>query len=156
MQIVPITLAKAKDFIRKTHRHNRPPVGWKFGVGLELNGELIGVATAGRPVARHYDDGLTIEINRTCTDGTKNANSKLYGAVWKAAKAMGYKRAITYTRVDESGSSLRGAGWSQVKHLPQRGSWAKSSKKRQRSEYGEGEIQRILWEIRNDHNSGKD
>ena len=147
MEIVPITLAKAKQFIKEKHRHNRPPVGWKFGVGLEVNGTLVGVATAGRPVARHFDNGLTIEINRTCTDGTKNANSKLYGAVWRAAKAMGYKRAITYTRIDESGASLKAAGWKQVKQIPPRGSWSKSSKNRLRTEYGEGEISRILWEI---------
>ncbi|EMM4122823.1 hypothetical protein WAC84_005219, partial [Escherichia coli] len=52
-------------------------------------GELTGVATAGRPVARHFDDGLTLEVNRTCTTGERNANSALYGAVWRAAKAMG-------------------------------------------------------------------
>ncbi|EPN7168035.1 XF1762 family protein, partial [Escherichia coli] len=36
-------------------------------------GELTGVATAGRPVARHFDDGLTLEVNRTCTTGERNA-----------------------------------------------------------------------------------
>ena len=110
MQIVPITLKDAKEFIKQNHRHNKPPTGWKFGIGLMYREELIGVATAGRPVARHLDDGFTLEINRTCTDGTPNANSKLYGAVWRAAKAMGYKRAITYTQANETGSSLRAVG----------------------------------------------
>ncbi len=65
---------------------------------------------AGRPVARAFDDGLTLEVNRTCTDGTRNANSMLYGAVWRAARAMGYARCITYTQHDESGASLKAAG----------------------------------------------
>jgi hypothetical protein len=48
---------------------------------MESN-EVVDVTTAGRLVARHYDDGVTLEINRTCINGQKNANSKLYGAVW--------------------------------------------------------------------------
>ena len=81
MQISPVTLRVAKAFISRHHRHNKPPVGHKFSIGLINDaGELIGVATAGRPVARHLDDGLTLEVNRTCTTGERNANSALYGA----------------------------------------------------------------------------
>ncbi|HBI8193468.1 TPA: hypothetical protein K8297_004922, partial [Escherichia coli] len=110
MVISPITLKAAQEFIAQHHRHNKPPVGHKFSIGLRNNaGELIGVATAGRPVARHFDDGLTLEVNRTCTTGERNANSALYGAIWRAAKAMGYQRCITYTQADESGASLRAA-----------------------------------------------
>lgn len=65
----------------------------------------------GRPIGRYLDDGLTLEVNRCCTDGTKNACSMLYGAAWRAAKALGYKHLITYTRQSESGASLRAAGW---------------------------------------------
>lgn len=150
MEIIPITLAKAKEFIGNNHRHNKPPVGWKFGVGL-INeaGELIGVATAGRPIARHFDNGLTLEVNRTCTDGSKNANSKLYGAISRAAKAMGYKRIITYTQLNECGSSLRASGFLKVKEIAERGSWAESSisSKVKRDPLGNGGIARILWEI---------
>ena len=150
MKIIPITLTVAKAFISDHHRHNNPPVGWKFGVGIENNGVLVGVATAGRPVARHFDDGLTLEVNRTCTDGTPNANSMLYGAVWKAAKAMGYMRVITYTQADESGASLKAAGWIKVKELAPRGSWAESSVKRRAGcdPVGNGGVARVLWEIR--------
>ncbi|MDU3160286.1 MAG: hypothetical protein E7B34_32400, partial [Hafnia alvei] len=78
MVISPITLKAAQEFIAQHHRHNKPPVGHKFSIGLRNNaGELIGVATAGRPVARHFDDGLTLEVNRTCTTGERNANSAL-------------------------------------------------------------------------------
>lgn len=149
LQITPITFKQAKEFILKHHRHNKPPTGWKFGVGLKMNGNLIGVATAGRPIARCFDNGLTLEVNRTCTDGTKNANSMLYGAVWRAAKAMGYKRCITYTQADESGVSLKAAGWIKVKDLKARKSWAESSvsSKVKRDIVGNGGIDRVLWEI---------
>ena len=151
MKIVPITLARAKAFVAEHHRHNKPPTGWKFGIGLVNDeDELIGVATAGRPVARHFDDGLTLEVNRTCTDGTPNANSMLYGAVWRAAKAMGYTRAITYTQAEETGASLKGAGWVRVKALEPRKSWAESSVKdrSKRDPIGTGGVARVLWEIR--------
>jgi hypothetical protein len=149
-QIVPITLREARAFIAEHHRHNKPSVGWKFGIGLRLDGCLVGVAMAGRPVSRHFDDGLTLEVNRTCTDGTHNANSMLYGAVWRAAKAMGYLRCITYTQADESGASLRAVGWSRVKDIEPRQGWAASSVKLRglRDPVGNGGVPRVLWECR--------
>ena len=149
MEIIPITLKVAKNFVSLHHRHNKPPVGHKFSIGLEKDGELVGVATAGRPVARHLDDGRTLEINRTCTDGTKNANSMLYGAIWRCAKAMGYRKAITYTQASESGASLRAVGWVRVKELPPRKSWSESSVKlkSKKDSVGTGGVARVLWEI---------
>ena len=75
------------------------------------NDRLCGVAIAGRPVARRLDDGLTIEILRVCTDGTYNACSVLYGACARAARAMGYRRVVTYTLESEPGTSLKAAGF---------------------------------------------
>ena len=146
MTIVPITWKAAREFVAAQHRHNRPPVGHKFSIGLEHEGVLIGVACAGRPVARMLDDGLTIEVTRTCTDGTRNANSMLYGAVWRAAKAMGYRRAITYTQGEESGASLRAAGWVRDKELAARAGWDAPS--RPRADIGSGHVARVRWEIK--------
>jgi len=150
LEIVPITLKAAKVFIAEHHRHNKPPTGHKFSIGLEKDGELIGVACAGRPVARHFDDGRTLEVNRTCTLGEKNANSMLYGAIWRCAKAMGYKRAITYIQADECGASLRAVGWVKVKEIEPRKSWAESSVKLKdkKCPIGNGGVARVLWEIR--------
>jgi hypothetical protein len=84
----------------------------KFAVGVADQEDVLrGVAMVGRPISAAYQDGLTLEVNRTCTDGTPNANSMLYGACWRAAKALGYRRLITYTQQGESGASLRAAGW---------------------------------------------
>lgn len=150
LYIAPITLAKAKEFILENHRHNKPPTGHKFSISVWNNDGMVGVATAGRPIARHFDDGFTLEVNRTCTDGTKNANSMLYGTIWRAAKAMGYVRCITYTQHDECGSSLHGAGWIKVKDIRPRKSWAESSVSSnvKRDPVGNGGIARVLWEIR--------
>lgn len=98
----------------------------------------------GRPVARHFDDGMTLEVNRTATDGTPNANSMLYGAAWRAAKALGYCRLITYTMEGESGSSMRAAGWRVVASRPARVGWTRPS--RPREDRGVDGIARTLWE----------
>lgn len=150
MIVIPITLRAANEFVKTHHRHNKPCRGHKFSIGLEKDGELVGVAIAGRPVARALDDGFTLEINRTCTIGTKNANSMLYGAIWRCAKAMGYRRAVTYTQGIESGASLRAVGWIMADKLSARGSWAESSVKLKsmRDPEGSGGIDRIRWEIK--------
>lgn len=150
MNIRPITFREACAFVAVLHRHNKPPRGHKFSVGLEDDGKLVGVAMVGRPVARAFDDGLTCEVNRTCTDGTRNANSMLYGACRKAAFGMGYRRIITYTQADECGASLRASGFVRVKDLPARASWAESSValKDIRDPVGNGGVARVLWETR--------
>jgi hypothetical protein len=102
---------EANAFVSQYHRHHKPVPGMKFCIGISDGEKVVGVAIVGRPVARVLDDGWTLEVNRTCTTGEKNANSMLYGAAWRAAKALGYKKLITYTLPEESGSSLRAAGW---------------------------------------------
>lgn len=145
LELLPITHATAKSFVRNYHRHHLPPVGMIFCVGLCSGDELVGVAIAARPRARMLQDGRTIEVTRTATDGTRNANSMLYGAVWRAAKALGYRRAITYTQDGETGASLRAAGWLAVKTLPPSAGWDRPS--RRRSDRGVDGIARTRWEI---------
>ena len=115
LELVPITLKEANEFISRHHRHHKPVVGHKFSIGCQSglgdNGHICGVVIVGRPVSRHLDNGWTLEVTRCCTDGTRNACSFLYGAAWRAAKGLGYKKLITYTLPSEGGSSLRGAGW---------------------------------------------
>lgn len=112
LSLRPVTFAEAKAFIALVHRHNVPPVGWKFGVGVENEqGELVGVAVAGRPVARKLGNGRVLEITRVATDGTRNANSMLYGAMVRAARALGWSECITYTLFSEDGASLKASGW---------------------------------------------
>ena len=111
MEIRPITFREASDFINKYHRHHNATVGHKFSIGLYDNNKLVGCAVCGRPVSRYLDDGLTCEINRLCTDGTKNACSMLYGACCRVAKEMGYKKIITYILESENGASLRASNF---------------------------------------------
>ncbi len=111
MRIRPIGTKAAAQWIRTHHRHHLPSAGCKFALALHDGDRCCGVAVAGRPVNRHLDDGLTLEVLRVATDGAPNACSELYGAVVRVAWAMGYDRIITYTLPEEGGASLRGAGW---------------------------------------------
>ena len=110
MTLQPIDYSEACRFIEKHHRHHFPPQGWKYGIAANDGKKVVGVVTVGRPVARYMDDGWTLEVTRCCTDGTKNCCSFLYGAAIRAAKALGYKRVITYTLKEESGVSLCATG----------------------------------------------
>ncbi len=111
LEIQPITFREANAFIKKHHSHHKPPQGCKFAIAINNGNEIVGVITVGRPIARNLDNGWTAEVTRCCTDGTKNAASMLYAAAWRAARAMGYKRLISYTLSSEYGISLVAAGW---------------------------------------------
>lgn len=147
LAIVPVKQAEAKAFIREHHRHYGPSVGSVFQLGVaDEAGVMRGVAMVGRPVARAWDDGWTLEVTRVATDGCPNACSALYGAAWRAAKALGWRRLVTYTLASESGSSLRAAGWQVIAERGGR-SWADSSKARPRvdtyDQFGQG---KLVWE----------
>ncbi len=126
---VRIDLAEANAFVRKHHRHHRPVVGHLFSLGAAIGDEIVGVAIVGRPVARMRDDGLTVEVTRLCTDGTRNACSFLYGASARAAFALGFKRIGTYILASEPGTSLTSAGWRQIGEVKGR-SWSAPSRPR--------------------------
>lgn len=122
LSLVPVTLREANDFVAEHHRHNGRTArnGGKWAIGVEAPESevwtLVGVAIVGNPLSATYMDGFTAEVLRTCVspDAPKNANSMLYGACWRAWRAMGGKRLVTYTLSDESGASLRAAGWKVV------------------------------------------
>jgi hypothetical protein len=129
LNLQPITYKEACLFIDEHHRHHLPPQGWKFGIAVNDGEKVVGVITIGRPVARNLDNGYTLEVTRCCTDGTKNAASMLYGAAWRATKALGYTRIITYTLKEEPGTTLRAAGWESL-YETQGGSWSVPSRPR--------------------------
>lgn len=126
-----MNITEAKLFVAKHHRHNKPDKSGLFAAGLaNKDGEVIGAAVAGRPKARKLQDGFTIEVTRVCTLGHRNANSMLYGAILRAAKALGYRRAYTYTLAHESGTSLKAVGFKEDARLEARETWSVPSRPR--------------------------
>ena len=142
LELKPITFKQAKAFTQLYHRHHKSPPGCKFVIGVTYYDELCGVAICGRPVARNSDDGYTLEITRVTTDGTRNACSILYGAARRIAKALGYKRVITFILIEEPGTSLKASGYIET-GVSLGGSW--SNDKRPRLNY----------EFSRDHLKGK-
>lgn len=130
LSVTPVTLGEARAFVAAHHRHHRPPQGGLFAVGVTDGLAVVGVAIVGRPVARLLAlDEYTAEVTRLCTDGTRNACSMLYAAAWRAARALGYRRLITYTLPDEGGASLRAAGWRVVAET-KGGTWSRRERPR--------------------------
>lgn len=129
LALVPLSLPEANAFVAAQHRHHGPVPGAKFCLAAASGETVRGVAIVGRPVARHLDDGWTLEVNRLCTDGARNACSFLLAAAWRATRALGYRRLVTYILSDESGVSLQAAGWRCVGETPGR-SWSCPSRPR--------------------------
>ena len=115
LDIVPMTLRNANDFVSEFHRHNGRTArnGGKFAIGASDGNELFGVSIVGNPLSATYMDGFTAEVLRCCVrdHAPKGTCSKLYSRCWQIWRAMGGRRMITYTLQSESGASLRGAGW---------------------------------------------
>ena len=125
----PVFWREACQMVRLWHRHLPPSRGWLFGIAVNDAGRICGVICVGRPVARGLQDGWTCEATRCATDGTKNAASMLYAAAWRAARAMGYRRLVTYTLPSESGASLRAACY-RVVHQTRAATWTCPSRPR--------------------------
>ena len=131
LHVIPISIKDANCFVEQVHRHHDPAQHARFAIACARDmGPICGVAIVGDPAARMLDDGWTAEVRRVATDGTRNACSFLYGRAWRVAQQLGYRRLITYTLAEESGASLRAAGWS-LSHVRVRGgSWSRDSRPR--------------------------
>lgn len=140
-----MTQREAFAFVEAHHRHSVVPAGCVFALGAGHGERLEGVAIVGRPVARGLQDGFTLEVLRLCTPSegaARNVCSFLYAASWRATRALGYRRLVTYTRQDEAGSSLRAAGWRVVGEVEAR-SW--HTRSRPRDDRDE-RVPRLRWE----------
>lgn len=142
----PCTIKRAKVFVEAHHRHLPKLQGALFAAAVDQGHVRVGVVVVGRPKARHLDDGETCEVTRVAIDddtGKRNACSMLYGAARRAAQALGYSKIITYTRVDEPGTSLKAAGWTAVAEVDGE-SWDREDRPRAEAEV----VDRIRWEVK--------
>ena len=147
---MPLSLEDANAFIEVHHRHHGKVQGHKFSLAAVANGGIRGVVIVGRPVARHRDDGETLEVTRLCTDGTKNCCSFLYGAAARAAFALGYTKIGTYILKSESGTSLKAAGWRLIGERGG-GEWNRPNRSRRPAMQPQP---KLLWEIETTQTKG--
>lgn len=130
--------ADALAFVASTHRRRKKIQGAMWCVSARLDNEIVGVALVGWPARKHSSDDLdTLCVLRVAvkpdpddsTKGIKNVCSMLYGACWKAARAMGAESMVTFTDLDEPGTSLIAAGWIED-GITSGGEWDRPSRKR--------------------------
>ncbi len=117
LRVIPLTFPKANECVRLWHRHHAPLPGgfaW-YCLGAVSGDVIVAAAICGRPTNRNNDDGQTVEVLRLSSDGTPNPCSFLLGSAARVAREMGAARIITYALEDETGSSLRAAGWNSDK-----------------------------------------
>jgi len=129
LTLVPCTLKAARAFVEQQHRHHRAPHNALWAVAVSDGERICGVGIVSQPVARMLNDGWTAEVSRVATDGARNACSMIYGACWRAARALGYRRLVTYTLPEEGGASLRASGWTVIGEAGG-GSWSRESRPR--------------------------
>lgn len=110
LTLKPCTVKRAVPFVREVHRRLPAIQGAMWAVGAWSGGQLIGVALVGHPARELMGDTLSV-LRVAVIEGHRNACSMLYGACSRAAKAMGAANLVTYTHEDESGVSLKAAGW---------------------------------------------
>jgi hypothetical protein len=153
LTVVPCTLREANAFIAQHHRTHKPAQGCKAVFAVAKEGKVVGVAVVARPRARRLDNGSTAEVTRCCTDGTFDAASKLYAQAWVVARAIGYRRLVTYTLPSEGGACLRALkqqGWRLVEDkggqplLFGGGSWSREGRPREDAHPLEGKWR---WEV---------
>ena len=150
MKACPITLKEACAYVDRHHRHNAAPRFHKFSVCLRTADETepVGVAIASTPKARHQMDGVTLEINRCCSDPRyADTCSRLYALAIRAGRELGYQRFLTYTLPEESGSSLKAVGFQFDGVVPASTSgWDSPSRPRKPARYPEGK--KLRWVLR--------
>jgi len=105
--------AHALSFVKDVHRRLPDIQGAMWCVSARAGSEVVGVALVGWP----SQEQTTLEMDHlrilrvAVKPGYPNACSMLYGAAWRAARAMGVESMDTFTHLDEPGTSLRAAGW---------------------------------------------
>lgn len=124
MRAVPMTMKDARKFCAQIHRKLDAPIGGRFAVGAttaQSGGLIVGVAIAGNPRGRGFDDGVTLEVTRLAVrEGARNACSFLYSHIGRAAAALGYEWLITYVEGNEHGFSLKASGFHCHAYLDER------------------------------------
>ena len=115
LRVVPCSLRKGNDFVEAYHRHSirTSRDGGKWAIAASCGSAVVAAAIVGNPLSATLMDGFTAEVLRVCVlpEAPRNCNSLLYGACRRIWFEMGGALILTYTLTEESGASLRGAGW---------------------------------------------
>ena len=88
MQIVPLTVENALVFLASHDRHYRSDAKPIFAIGISTEEKLCGAVIVGAA------EGAELQLSHIYSAGESLGYTLLYGAAWRAAKALGYERMI--------------------------------------------------------------
>lgn len=88
METIAISVTTAEEFLKDHGRHYKAPVEAICAIGVAEGDKLHGAAILGRSA-----DGIG-ELAHIYVDGVSQGYSLLYGACWRALKALGYKQTV--------------------------------------------------------------
>lgn len=134
MIVRPCTVKRAIKFVAAVHRRLPKIQGAMWAVRVLRDGEIVGVACVGNPARELMEDGVLCVLRVAVIEGNPNACSMLYGACSRAARDMGATDCVTYTHLDEPGTSLRAAGWIDGGET-EGGEWGREDRPRQLALY---------------------
>lgn len=136
LRIAPCTVKAASRFVREWHRHLPEIQGGLFAAACETaSGEVVAVGIAGNPPRAWQGTGRLV-ISRVAASAGGNACGMLYGALSRAADALGYREVWTYTLPHESGKTLKGSGFFDT-GLTGGGEWDCPSRRRSAAKHPE-------------------
>ena len=87
MRIVPLSVKDTEVFLKSQSRHYKSKAETVCAIGVGDESGLHGAAILGRS----EEDA---ELRHIYCDGASEAYTTLYGACWRALKALGYVKAV--------------------------------------------------------------
>ncbi len=115
LAIRPCRRADAVAFVREHHSHHRRGIAPAdvFRLGAYLDGTRVAVAIMGEATAPGLSSSEVWEVTRVCVGpgAPLYTASRILGACGRVMDGAGVQLGISYTRVDERGSSYLAAGW---------------------------------------------
>lgn len=131
-----MTVKTAQGLIADWHRHLKKVQGGLFAACVMDGDDTVGVGLAANPARVWQGTGRFVIARVAVMEGMPNACSMLYGALCRAGKALGYREAWTYTRLDEPGTSLRASGFQEM-GVTKAEEWDREKRPRKAAENGE-------------------
>lgn len=130
LRVRPWTAKQGRSWCERVHRRLPRVQGALWCVRVDRDGETVGAALVGHPARVWMDDGVLCVLRVAVIDDAYNACSMLYGSCSRAAKAMGASDLVTYTHMDEPGTSLRASGWIDA-GTTDGGEWSRDGRERE-------------------------
>lgn len=87
MEIFPMSIASAMEFLKEHERHYKSDATPVFAIGIRHEGNVCGAAIMG-------SRGEDAELCHIYSVGEYYGYTVLYGAMWRSTKAMGYKKLV--------------------------------------------------------------